>query len=104
MVRFQSCFFAECGVLRSYQFSQGFRTMYGIIRSILPFTKYETVYQWANKWLMQTEYLVVWGVIVNVLHCDLEVSEFKHDSRYTVHIRTLVLKKGIKPFILPAMG
>ena len=40
-----------------------------------------------------------WGVVVNVLDCDIVVSEFELQSRYHVHIRINALGKDMNPFI-----
>ena len=38
-----------------------------------------------------------YGIMVQVLDCSLEVSEFKLHSCYYVHFRTITLRKGINP-------
>ena len=38
------------------------------------------------------------GVVVNVLDCDIFVNGFE------LHFRTNTFRKGMNPFILPAMG
>ena len=43
------------------------------------------------------------GVVANVLDCDIEVSEFKLQSRYFVHFRTNNLGKSMNPLISPAL-
>ena len=41
------------------------------------------------------------GVVANMLDCNIIVSEFKLQSNYYIHFRTL--RKGMKPLITPAM-
>ena len=42
--------------------------------------------------------------MVNVLDCNIIVSEFELQSRYFVHFRTRTFQKGMNPLILPSMG
>ena len=42
--------------------------------------------------------------VVNLLDCDIEVSEFELQSRNYAHFRTNTPHKGINPFIPPAMN
>ena len=44
------------------------------------------------------------GVIVKAMDCEIVVSEFELQSCYYVHFRTVILRKGMNPLILPAMG
>ena len=39
------------------------------------------------------------GVMANMLHYDIVVSEFKLQSRYCVHFWTNTLEKGVNPLI-----
>ena len=41
------------------------------------------------------------GVIIKVMNCRLEVSEFEFQSRYYIHFRTNTLWKGMNPFTPP---
>ena len=40
------------------------------------------------------------SIVVNILNCDIVVSEFELHSRYYVHFRTNTLGKGMNPLIL----
>ena len=51
--------------------------------------------------LINTRERVCIGIVVNVLDCDIVISEFEFHSRYYVHHRTNTLKKGMKAFIFP---
>ena len=44
------------------------------------------------------------SVMAKATDCGIVVSEFVLQSRYYVHFRANTLRKGINPFILPAMG
>ena len=44
------------------------------------------------------------GIVAYVLDWDTVVSEFELQSCYDVHFRTNALWKGMKPFIVLAMG
>ncbi len=44
------------------------------------------------------------GVMVKAMNCGIVVREFVLQSRYYVHFRANTLGKGMRPFILPAMG
>ena len=46
---------------------------------------------------------VLVGGMVNAMDCGIVVSEFELSSRYYVHCRTNTLRKGSKPFLLPAL-
>ena len=77
--------------------------------------KLEVTFSYTNIVILYTQlldfndlYLTGWGC-----HRDLRakamdganvVSEFVLQSRYYVHFRANTLGKGMKPFILPAMG
>ena len=38
------------------------------------------------------------------MDCGIVVSEFVLQSRYYIHFKANTLRKGMNPFILPAMG
>ena len=44
------------------------------------------------------------GVMVNVMDCEIVVSEFVLQSHYHVHFQANTRGKGMNPLILPAMG
>ena len=44
------------------------------------------------------------SVKVKAMDCRIVASEFVLQSRYYVHFWTNTLRKGMNPFILPAMG
>ena len=44
------------------------------------------------------------GVEANVLHCDIVVSGFDHQSRYYVHFYTNMFGTGMRPTTHLAMG
>ena len=44
------------------------------------------------------------SVVVNVLNCDIVVSEFELQSRYYVHFRTNISGKTMNSLIPPAMS
>ena len=44
------------------------------------------------------------GIKAKVLHCALEVTEFKLQSCYYVHFQTNTLGKGMNLFILSSYG
>ena len=44
-----------------------------------------------------------YGVVANVLNCNIEASEFKLHSSYHVHFQTNMFRKGMKPLIHPAV-
>ena len=50
--------------------------------------------------------VISYGVVANVIYCDIVVSEFELVSRYHAHFRTNTLRKSIIAFIPPptAMG
>ena len=42
-------------------------------------------------------------MMVNVLDCDIVVSEFMHQSLYYIHFQIHTLRESMNPFIPPAM-
>ena len=44
------------------------------------------------------------GVVGKVMDCRLVINDFELQSRYYVHFHTNTVGKGMKPFILPAIG
>ena len=44
------------------------------------------------------------GVMIKAADCGIVESEFKLQSRYYVHFRTITCGKGMNPLILPGMG
>ena len=55
----------------------------------------------ASIWMMRE---VPFGVVANVLDCDMIVSEFKLQSHYNVHCWSNTLGKGMNTFISPDIG
>ena len=47
---------------------------------------------------------ILFGVVVNVLRCNIAVSEFELQSRYFIHFMTDPTRKGMNLLILPALG
>ena len=47
-----------------------------------------------------------YGVMANILNCDIVVSEFRLQSHYYIHFQTYILEKGMNSFTHPpsAMG
>ena len=48
--------------------------------------------------------VVLHGVGVNVVECNIVVSEFKLPLRYCIHFQTNTLGKGMNLLIHPSMG
>ena len=44
------------------------------------------------------------GIVVKMLDCSLEVSEFEFQPCYNVHFQTNTFEKGMNIFISPAPG
>ena len=44
------------------------------------------------------------GVVVNVVYCDIAVSKFELQSRYSIYFRINTFEKGKSPLILPSFG
>ena len=67
-------------------------------------------------YIKYTHHIVIWFqiflshkrkfpvIVVNVLDCEILVSEFNLQLRYHVHFRANTIEKGINPLIPPAIG
>ena len=56
----------------------------------------------ANK--LQRHQLELVGLVTNVLYCNIIKCEFALQSRFYVHFRTNIQRKGTNSLILPAVA
>ena len=55
------------------------------------------MYQYIDKILMRYVWGNPRGIVVNVMNCDIVVSEFELQPHYHIHFRANTFGKGINP-------
>ena len=64
----------------------------------------ESLLMWVVCKVKQSRRRRLCRVMVNVLDCDIVVSEFELQQRYYNYFRTNTLGKNMSPLVLPVMG